>query len=188
MKRDITKALVTEHKLILRMLAVLEKNAEATVSGTFADYGFFLTGVDFIRNYADRYHHAKEEDVLFEALVQNGMPRENSPVAAMLMEHDLGRAHVKAMEEAALAALAGETRRERDIADNALAYVALLRDHIAKEDTILYPLAERLIPEEARDGIIAGYEAAEARTAAGFAAKYQELVAACEREVLLKAA
>ena len=43
-------------------------------------------GIDFIRNYADRFHHAKEEDVLFKALVDNGTPKENSPVAAMLME------------------------------------------------------------------------------------------------------
>lgn len=188
MKRDITKALVDEHKLILRMLAVLERNAHATAAGTFTDYRFYLDGVDFIRNYADRYHHAKEEDVLFEALVKNGMPRENSPVAAMLMEHDQGRAYVKAMEAAAQAVLAGEAGWEREIAENALAYVALLREHIAKEDEILYPLAERVIPEAAREGIVEGYRVAEERTAEGFARSYEKLVAACEQECPAKAA
>ena len=103
MKRDITAALVHEHKLILRMLAVLERNALATAAGTYSNYRFYLDGVDFIRNYADRYHHAKEEDVLFEALVKNGMPRENSPVAAMLMEHEQGRVYVRDMAAAAQA-------------------------------------------------------------------------------------
>ena len=108
MKRDITQRLKDEHQLILRMLALLEKNARLTEQGSFKDYRFYLDGVDFIRNYADRFHHAKEEDILFEALIENGMPRANSPVAAMLMEHDHGRAFVRAMEEAATRALNGE--------------------------------------------------------------------------------
>jgi hemerythrin-like domain-containing protein len=188
MKRDITGVLVEEHKLILRMLALLERNARATAAGKYGNYSFYLDGVDFIRNYADRYHHAKEEDVLFKALVENGMPREHSPVAAMLMEHDQGRAYVKAMESAALAAMPGHHGQDAAIAENALAYVELLREHIAKEDGILYPLAERLIPEQARDAVIAGYEAAEARTPADFERKYELLVAAHEAEAGLKAA
>jgi hemerythrin-like domain-containing protein len=181
-KKDITNALVTEHRLILRMIALLERNAPRTADGTYTNWHFYLDGVDFIRNYADRFHHAKEEDVLFEALVKNGMPREHSPVAAMLMEHDQGRAFVKAMETAALEELSGQTGRERIIADNALAYAALLREHIAKEDEILYPLAERVIPDTMRDDIIAGYAAAEARTAADFTARHEEVVAGYEQE------
>ena len=182
MKRDITAALVAEHRLILRMLAVLERNALLTRAGRFDDYRFYLEAVDFIRNYADRFHHAKEEDVLFEALVANGMPRENSPVAAMLLEHERGRGYVRGMEAAARAALAGEKDREGAIAENALAYLEMLREHIAKEDDILYPLAERVIPGEGRDAIAAAYEAAEARTPADFARRYEGIVARCEGE------
>jgi hemerythrin-like domain-containing protein len=187
-KRDITTALVDEHKLILRMLTVLERNAALTQTGKYATYQFYLDAVDFIRNYADRFHHAKEEDVLFEALVANGMPRENSPVAAMLLEHDQGRAFVRAMEEAAQAALRGEPGQDEVIAVNARGYLELLREHIAKEDDILYPLAERLIPDTLREGIVAAYEAAEAKTPVGFAARYEALVARCEGEIIDRAA
>ncbi len=120
--------------------------------------------------------------MLFEALVKNGMPREHSPIAAMLMEHDQGRAFVKAMETATLEALNGQTDREQIIADNALAYGALLRGHISKEDEILYPLAERGIPDSMRYDIIAGYAAAEARTTADFTAKYEAVVVGYEQE------
>ncbi|MCM2358706.1 MAG: hemerythrin domain-containing protein [Geobacteraceae bacterium] len=188
MKLDITGALVHEHRLILRMLAVLEQRAELTARGEYDNYRFYLEAVDFIRNYADRFHHAKEEDVLFEALVKNGMPRQNSPVAAMLMEHDQGRAFVRAMEQAAGEALAGEAGRDQAIAGNARGYLALLREHIGKEDDILYPLAERLIPEGLRDGIVAAYQEAEARTAAGFAERYQAIVEQYEAELLERAA
>jgi len=187
-KKDISSALVHEHRLILRMLDLLEKRAALTRSGEYANYRFYQDGVDFIRNYADRFHHAKEEDILFEALINNGMPRANSPVAAMLMEHDHGRAFVRAMEEAAGAALAGEPGANMLIAENALGYVGLLREHIAKEDDILYPLAERVIPAEMRDGIIAGYTAAEARTPADFESRYAEIVARYEAEPLKNAA
>lgn len=182
MKRNITQALVDEHRLILRMIALLERNAPRTAVGSYDNWQFYLDGVDFIRNYADRFHHAKEEDVLFEALVNNGMPRQNSPIAAMLMEHDQGRAYVKAMETAAGEALAGQTGREQTVAENALAYAALLRDHIAKEDDILYPLAERVIPDTMRDGIIAGYTATEEKAPADFAARYEAIVAGYEQE------
>lgn len=182
MKTDITKALVDEHILILRMITLLEHNAPRTANGTYSNWQFYLDGVDFIRNFADRFHHAKEEDVLFEALVTNGMPREHSPVAAMLMEHDQGRAYVKAMESAASEAQAGKAGHERIIAENALAYAELLREHIGKEDGVLYPLAERVIPDTMRDDIIAGYAAAETRTAADFTIRYEALVAHYENE------
>ena len=182
MKRDITAALVNEHRLILRMLDLLERNARRTAAGNYRNYRFYLDGGAFIRNYADRFHHAKEEDVLFEALVVNGMPREHSPVAAMLVEHDQGRAFVKAMEDATLQAMDGVPGRDAVIAANALAYVALLREHIAKEDDILYPLAERVIPADMRDAIIARYATAEARHPAGFAADYETVVTGYEAE------
>lgn len=188
MKRDITAALVHEHVLIKRMLALLERNAPRTAEGSYPDYRFYLDGVDFIRNYADRFHHAKEEDVLFTALIANGMPREHSPVAAMLIEHEQGRAFVRAMEEATQAALAGKPGQERLIAANALAYAALLREHIAKEDEILYPLAERIIPAEARDEILAGYARAEQNAPTSFEERYAALVARYETESLQQAA
>ncbi len=189
-KKNITQALVDEHRLILRMIALLERNAHRTAEGEYRNWQFYLDGIDFIRTYSDRFHHAKEEDVLFEALVRNGMPRENSPIAAMLMEHDQGRAFVKAMEaavreamEAAVReALGGDTDKGGDIAGIALAYAALLREHIEKEDDILYPLAERVIPDSMRDGIIAGYAAAEARIATDLAARYEAVVAGYEQE------
>jgi hemerythrin-like domain-containing protein len=182
MKTDVTAVMVEEHKLILRMIALLEKNVELLEAGRFADWTFFLDGVDFIRNYADRFHHAKEEDVLFKALVANGMPEQNSPVAAMLMAHDQGRAFVRGMEQAAKRALAGEPAPVVEIAENARGYIALLRDHIDKEDTILYPLAERILPEALRPAMVAAYAEAEAKTP-GLEEKYQRLVESYEAKL-----
>jgi hemerythrin-like domain-containing protein len=175
MKTDVTQVMVEEHKLILRMVALLEKNTELLEKGRFRDWNFFLAGVDFIRNYADRFHHAKEEDVLFKALVSNGMPEQNSPVAAMLMAHDQGREHVCAMEDAARRALDGEIGQAAIIIEHARGYIAMIRDHIDKEDTILYPLAERVLPQEMRPAMVEAYQQAEG-LAPGLEERYRRLV------------
>jgi hemerythrin-like domain-containing protein len=174
-KIDVTGVMVEEHRLILRMIALVENNTRLMEEGRFRDWQFFLDAVDFIRNYADRFHHAKEEDVLFRELVAGGMPEQNSPVAAMLMAHDQGRACVRGMEEAAQKALAGEPGQIPAIAENARGYAALLRDHIDKEDNILYPLAERILPAEVRPRMRDDYAAAEEKTPE-LEEKYRRLV------------
>jgi hemerythrin-like domain-containing protein len=138
-KTNVTAVMVEEHQLILRMIALLEKKVDLAEADRFSDWSFFLEGaLPFIKDFADLFHHAKEEDVLFKALVANGMPREYSPVAAMLMEHDQGRSFVRGMELAARQLLASEpavatTEVVAALAENARGYAALLRDHIEKE-------------------------------------------------------
>jgi len=181
MKANVTQVMVDEHKLILRMIALVEKNTELLEQGKFRNWQFYLDAIDFIRNYADRFHHAKEEDVLFIELIKNGMPEKQSPIEAMHMEHDQGRAYVRAMEDAAQKALDGETGQAVIIAENAKGYAALLRGHIEKEDEILYPLAERILPEAVRDRMLEAYDNAEVKTP-GLEDKYRKLVENYERQ------
>jgi hemerythrin-like domain-containing protein len=181
MKIDVTRVMVEEHQLILRMITLVERNTALMEQGRFRDWQFFLDAVDFIRNYADRYHHAKEEDVLFVALVKNGMPAKQSPIEAMHLEHEQGRAHVRALEAAAQMARDGEPGQIPLIAAHAKSYAQLLRGHIDKEDHILYPLAERVLPEDVRFGMLAAYAAAETRTPA-LEQKYRQLVEHYERQ------
>jgi hemerythrin-like domain-containing protein len=181
MKTDVTRVLVDEHRLILRMITLMEHNAERMEAGRFHDWQFFLDAVEFIRNFADRYHHAKEEEVLFVELVKNGMPEKQSPVEAMHLEHEQGRALVRALEDAVRLARTGETGQLPLIAAHAREYAQLLRGHIDKEDRILYPLAERILPEAARPGMLAAYAAAEGRSPA-LEEKYRRLVEIYERQ------
>ena len=182
MKANVTQVMVDEHQLILRMISLVEHNTALLAEGKFRNWEFYLDAVDFIRNYADRFHHAKEEDVLFTELVMNGMPEKQSPIEAMHMEHDQGRAHVQAIEEAAQKALGGETGQVAVIVEHATGYAALLRGHIDKENDILYPLAERVLPEAVRNRMLAAYETAGAKTP-GLEQKYLQMVQAYEQQV-----
>lgn len=178
---DVTQVLIEEHRLILRMIDLLEQHTRLVAEGRSRDWDFFQEAVDFVRYFADRFHHAKEEDVLFRALVKNGMPEKNSPVAAMLMAHDQGRAHICALETAAQKARDGGPDQLSVIVENAYGYAALLRDHIAKEDGILYPLAERVLPEEVRPAMVAAYRRA-AESASGVEMHYRQMVERLETQ------
>lgn len=181
MAENVTQMLMDEHQLILRMITLVEKNTALLEAGKFRNWQFYLDAVDFIRNYADRFHHAKEEDVLFVELVKNGMPEKSSPIEAMLMEHDQGRDHVKKMEEAAQKALDGETGQIPEIIENARCYAELLRGHIDKEDSILYPLSERILPAEVRARMLDAYTEAAARSPK-LETRYREMVEEYERQ------
>lgn len=135
-----TDDLRAEHEGILRMLGVMRAlvtriEAEGTVPAAA------LTGIlDFLKIFADKCHHGKEEDILFPALEAAGMPREGGPIGVMLHEHTLGRGLIRDMD----GALTGNAGPRSFIAP-ALAYIELLTQHIAKENKVLFPMAERLL-------------------------------------------
>lgn len=181
MPTDVTQVMMDEHQLILRMISLVEKHTDRLEAGAFRDWNFYLNAVDFIRNFADRFHHAKEESILFVELVENGMPARQSPIEAMLMEHEQGRDLVRRMEDAARRLLDSENGSESALAEAARGYATLLREHIAKEDLILYPLAERILPEAVRGRMLDAYAAA-AGEMPGLEERYRNMVESYEAE------
>ena len=126
------KKLVDEHVLIKRLLAMIPDLAASMDLVSDESRGTVRGCVDFIRNYADRYHHAKEEDILFKYFDER-----EEIIKAMLADHARGREHVRGILEAL------ETRDTGSAAGHLIAYRDLLSDHIRKEDEILYPWMER---------------------------------------------
>jgi hemerythrin-like domain-containing protein len=130
-----TQLLRDEHHLILKALDVLEATADRLSAGDEVPAALWEALLDWLHTFADVRHHAKEEELFFPALVRAGLPERGGPVAAMMKDHDLGRALVLEMTR-------GEPRQR---AEQARRYARLLRDHLAKEDRILFPLAEELL-------------------------------------------
>jgi hemerythrin-like domain-containing protein len=179
-----TDILMEEHRVIERVLTALETGATRLDQGQPVRPGFFLDGAQFVKGFADGCHHRKEEGVLFETMINYGMPRQGGPVAVMLMEHEQGRVFTRAMHAAAERLAAGDATAGAAVVQNARGYVALLRQHIAKEDTILYPMADQVIPAADHAAVLAGFEHVEhEETGAGVHEKYLALANALEREV-----
>jgi len=109
---------------------------------------------EFLKVFADTCHHAKEEELLFPAMVASGIPKEGGPIAVMLAEHTVGREHVRAFGDAVSRYANGDTAAAKDIVDHARAYIALLTQHIEKEDKVLYPLADRILPQSTQEKLL----------------------------------
>ena len=140
-----TENLKEEHKLILRMIKVLIVASEKLEKGEDVSLGLFKQVVDFIRTFADRCNHGKEQDTLFPLMEEKGILRHRGPIAVMLMEHEQGRQYVKGLAEALSKYESGDKTAKRAIIENARGYAELLDQHIYKEDNILYPMGDKVL-------------------------------------------
>jgi len=131
-----------EHRVIEQVLDCLDRMAALCAQGQRLDTQAAAQALDFFREFADHCHHAKEEDLLFPLMERKGFSRDHGPTGVMLHEHALGRRHVAAMADAVARAIAGNTDAETDFVSHARAYSQLLRQHIAKEDHCLFPMAD----------------------------------------------
>jgi len=126
------RKLVDEHVLIKRLIALLPTVAKNLDVDSQEGKQLILDIVDFIRFYADKYHHAKEEDILFKYFDEN-----LDILKVMHADHKQGRSHVKAVLDAL------EKKDGAVVAEHLAAYGKLLTEHIKKEDEILYPWMDR---------------------------------------------
>jgi hemerythrin-like domain-containing protein len=140
-----TGVLMAEHRNIEKVLACLERMAEEFEEAGALDAAVAGEALEFLRTYADRLHHAKEETHLFPAMEGHGLQAEVGPTAVMREEHRIGRGFVKDMGDAVarkdLDAFTGAARQ----------YVELLREHIMKEDQVLFPMADSILPAAEQD-------------------------------------
>ena len=178
-----TEILMQEHEVILRVITALETEAGCLAANQPVRPGFFLDAADFIKGFADGCHHKKEEGVLFEAMVNAGMPRQAGPIPVMLAEHEQGRAFTRGMRDAAVRLAAGDRTARAGVVNTARGYAALLRQHIQKENGILFPMADQVIPAARQAQVAEDFERVEhEETGAGVHEKYLALAEALEQE------
>jgi len=154
-----TEILSDEHRVIERVLEALQRLTALPVNQFLPQW---RKAMEFFRGFADQCHHFKEEKVLFPALEEHGIPREGGPIGMMLTEHEEGRGHVRSMIDAVEQVAKGNGAASTTLLDHARAYVTLLREHIQKEDDILFRMADEVIPEDEQRRILKDFENHEA--------------------------
>ncbi len=160
---DPVGTLMHEHRVIEQVLAALERAAADLRAGGVVRRERLGQFTEFLRGFADACHHGKEEDILFAAMAAKGMSTETGPLAVMLHEHEQGRRLIRVLAEAAGATGEMAEAERLRTADAAVAYAGMLRAHIQKEDQILYPMAQRLLPPAEWTRIATAFEEFEAR-------------------------
>jgi hemerythrin-like domain-containing protein len=153
---NVTEILSEEHENILSVINSVLKECSRLEEGKALDHAFFGKVIDFIKNYADGFHHAKEEDILFAELLDNVDRMHCNPIPVMFHEHEAGRNYVRAMEE-------GLERNDKEhVIENARGYCYLLQEHIYKEDNILFQMAEEALNDEQKQEVLKKYQEVEA--------------------------
>ena len=153
-----TQDLIEEHSAVLVALQILEKVAAALEEKNEQAPEHLGQLLDFFKGFVDRCHHGKEEDVLFPELERRGVKREGGPIGVMLTEHEAGRGYVRAMSKGLNRLRRGEADALAAIREAAGAYRDLLRLHINKENGVLFPMADRLVPDDAAVRIAGQFE------------------------------
>jgi hemerythrin-like domain-containing protein len=143
-----TEILMNEHRVIEQVLTCLERMIEEAKTVGALQRQPALDTIDFIRNFADKCHHAKEEVQLFGMMEKRGVPVENGPIGVMLQEHQYGRDCVKEMAVSLDSASRGDENAMKTFGKYAQAFISMLREHINKEDRILYSIADEVLTAE----------------------------------------
>jgi hemerythrin-like domain-containing protein len=144
---NITNVLSDEHQNILKVIDIVLNECNKIEEGKKVDKIFFDKVINFIKKYADGFHHAKEENILFTEMLDNLENMHCNPIPVMLNEHDEGREYVKEMIESL------EQNNDVNLLGNARGYCYLLQNHIFKEDNILYPMAEESLDDNQKQKI-----------------------------------
>jgi len=142
--------LMIEHRLIERMVGLMRREISRMKARQEVDVKFIDTALDFIRSYADRCHHGKEEDILFRDLSKKKLsPPDRKVMDELVEEHVRGRKMVGKLEEAKNAYAGGNKAALDDVVE----YMVLLSEfyprHILKEDKHFFiPCMEYFTREE----------------------------------------
>jgi hemerythrin-like domain-containing protein len=145
--------LMNEHEAILSAIQTLESMMVIMEKAPSVEPKDIHDFIGFLKEFADKCHHGKEEGLLFPALIQAGLPEKGGPIGVMLADHAQGRQFIREMEEA----LSPQVDRVK-LAQAAKAYATLLRNHIQKENMMLFPMTEKMLTEAQLEQLYEGFE------------------------------
>lgn len=166
-----TSNLEEDHVYILRLIDVMEQISKEPDP----DIMHLETIVDLIRNFADGLHHAKEENLLFPKMVEKGFSFQQGPIAVMMNDHVQGRIYVKGMAENISRYKSGDIDSLKNIYLNMRGYMELLRAHIAKENNILFRMADKAFSNEEQQNLLAQFSDIEETNSNDFISQINEL-------------
>ena len=162
-----------EHDVILQVLEALHREV---ARGGMPRLSFWVEALPFFEDYADRWHHGKEEDLLVPALAEWGLPLGMGPIAVMEQQHVEARSLLSAMR----AGLRSAAAAEAELRPAAVRYVDLMREHIAIENDVLFEMARHTLPAAEVPHLLRRFGQAEAALGAAFATQCLERArAAC---------
>jgi len=143
-----TEILVEEHELIRRALESMRLAVKRLEGGERPPVEFFEKAVKFTRDFSDKFHHYKEEYLMFGRLAQKKNGELDAQIDALRFQHDRGRDLISAISNALDGYAHNEDAGTTIVLENLAAYIAMLTHHIHREDKVFYPLVDITLSEE----------------------------------------
>ena len=147
-----TQDLKNEHDAILHVLKIVDKVVSTDTIDEAKIFKFGNELIYFLKTFADKCHHGKEEDYLFKALNARGISSEGGPIAVMLYEHKLGREYISLMSKSI------EAKDPNNFKSYATQYRDLMRNHIDKENNALFVMADKVLDDARQSELFEKFE------------------------------
>jgi hemerythrin-like domain-containing protein len=147
-----TQDLRNEHDAILHVLKIVDKMLSTDTKKDDEVFKFGNELVYFLKTFADKCHHGKEENILFKELENNGVPNEGGPIGVLLQEHQQGREYISLMNKSL------ESKSLVNFKTNAAKYRDLMQSHIAKENNVLFVMADKVLDDAKQDELFEKFE------------------------------
>jgi hemerythrin-like domain-containing protein len=152
----VTDGLREEHEMIKLFLKILEAMSKRLTSNERVDPDDLLWMFDFSKDFIDRCHHEKEENVLFPALKRAGMPE--NPLTTLTLEHELARNLGKRLRGSAAGYGQGDRWAKEEIIDAAWRYIRFMDEHLETEESAFFPLADRCFTREMEEKLVEEFQ------------------------------
>ena len=146
--------LIDEHGIIRQFLENLVLSVRKLEQGNRPPKEFFEKAVSFARDFTDKYHHFKEEYILFNRLAMKKKGKIDAEVESLKFQHERGRALIGEVAKALEGYAQEQEAQTLIILESLAAYISLLRQHIHKEDHIFFPMVERELPWDEYRGLL----------------------------------
>jgi hemerythrin-like domain-containing protein len=164
------------------MVSVLEALQKRLENGN-VDPELLVNIVDFFRTFADKGHHAKEENLLFPTLEKHGVRPHGCPIGTLRLEHKQARTLMTALNDANEKYKNGDSEAKNTIIRLIKNAIDLYKDHIWREDYLLFPMTEKILPQSEQQNLLKSFKQVETTFGTGFHEKYEQLVTKLERVV-----
>jgi len=149
---------MTEHRLIERMISSIDKEVKRIEKSGIVDQSFITVAVDFIRIYADRTHHGKEEEILFRDLSKKKLSDQDTIIMnELIQEHIVGRNATVELVKSAAAYQKGDKAALHLITQNLRKFVDFYPKHIEKEDKVFFPSSMKYFSEPEQQSMLAEF-------------------------------
>jgi hemerythrin-like domain-containing protein len=150
--------LVEEHKLILNGLEALTTAAEKIVRNQNPPREFFEKAAIFTRDFTNKFHHYKEEIVMFGLLARKKSGAIDGELERLRNQHEILRNYISEISDSLDGYSKNVDAEVRRLHRNLSEYIETLRRHIHAEDKIFYPLVQKTLTAEEMQDMKARFE------------------------------